>query len=94
MAVPTGIEPASTLLDRQAAYPDAYGTLGVTTGTRTRTKRFTASRANRYTMATIKASLRSLPCLRQGPRSQSARDESNADLPVIGRLHYRCATGR
>jgi len=25
---------------------------------------------------------------------QSARGESNADLPVIGRLHYRCATGR
>ena len=76
---PDGIEPASTLLDRQAAYPDAYGTSGVTTRIRTGTKRFTASRANRYTMATVK---------------QSARGESNADLPVIGRLHYRCATGR
>src|SRR5688572_9127462 len=54
-AVPTGIEPASTLLDRQAAYPDAYGTFGVTTRTRTGTGRFTASHANRYTMATIDA---------------------------------------
>src|SRR5262245_50826791 len=77
MAVPTGIEPASTLLDRQAAYPDAYGTSGVATRSRTGTKRFTASGANGYTMATMK---------------RSARGESNADLPVIGRLHCRCAT--
>ena len=71
----TRLDPA-----RQAGgIPRCLRDLRVTTGIRTRTKRFTASRANRYTMATVK---------------QSARGESNADLPVIGRLHYRCATGR
>src|SRR5262249_40910881 len=69
MAVPTGIEPASTLLDRQAAYPDAYGTSGVTTRTRTGTKRFTASRAQP---------------LHHGHRDAvrpCSAGESNADLP-------------
>ena len=82
-AVPTGIEPVSTLLDRQAAYPDAYGTLGLPRGDHPDSNR--------------DQEVHSLSCepLHHGhhqQESQSARGESNADLPVIGQLHYLYAT--
>ena len=82
-AAPTGIEPASTLLDRQAASPDASraNAHGVTTGNRTRTGRFTASHANRYTMATINAGSRMVWVAGIEPAASSFRARaSSADL--------------
>jgi hypothetical protein len=66
MAVPTGIEPVSTLLDRQAAYPDAYGTEGGDHPDSNRVEE-----------------VHSLACepIHHGHHDESARGESNADLP-------------
>ena len=71
-----GIEPSLPLCGSGVFPFGRRPRAGVTTGIRTRTRRFTASRANRYTMATMKRS----------------RPESNRRCAVCSRAPFLLAT--